>query len=90
MEALNSQKEQLLGKSSAYDDGNAAVACSDATGQYGLAPSATLGELIEKMPGLRQGAGGATTADSPADWYRGFRAGKSEQGYVGALSGGGK
>ena len=54
MEALNSQKEQLLSRQRTMTETLHSV-LSDTAGQYGLAPSATLGELIEKMPASVKG-----------------------------------
>ncbi len=54
MEALNSQKEQLLSRQRAMTETLHSV-LSDTAGQYGLAPTATLSELIEKMPASVKG-----------------------------------
>lgn len=54
MEALNSQKEQLLSRQRTMTETLHSV-LSDTAGQYGLAPTATLSELIEKMPASVKG-----------------------------------
>jgi hypothetical protein len=54
MEALNSQKEQLVSRQRTMTETLHAV-MSETSVQYGLASSATLGELIEKMPTSMRG-----------------------------------
>jgi len=54
MESLNSQKELLVNRQRVMAETLRSV-LSDTAGQYGLAPSATLSELIEKMPASMKG-----------------------------------
>ena len=54
MEALNSQKELLVNRQRVMAETLRSV-LSDTAGQYGLASSATLGELIEKVPASMRG-----------------------------------
>nr|BAO02567.1 FlgN family protein [uncultured bacterium] len=49
METLNSQKEQLIASQRRLADA-LRVSMSETAGKFGLSPSATLSEIIEKMP----------------------------------------